>query len=93
MGAGVSVPVSAPREMNSEALAEAIFADLHEYQCEFGNLPVDELVFQAKCYFDSQPTRQPEQWIRSIIAKRDENGDGWISQHEFALAIDALRRC
>lgn len=87
----IQMPISAPLEMEAGTLAEQIFSQLSTD--EFGKLPVDELVWQAKCWFETQPTVQPEAWIRAIIAKRDLDGDGWMQQEEFAAAVEELRRC
>ena len=43
------MPISAPLEMEAGTLAEQIFSQLSTD--EFGKLPVDELVWQAKCWF------------------------------------------
>lgn len=89
MGAGSSLQLSAPRDMTSSDLAAAIYQDLGVPE---GDMCSDELVFQAKSWFDQQPTVQPESWIRSIIDQH-QDGQGNVSQHEFAYAIDRLKQC
>ena len=58
-----------------------------------GVLPVDQLVSEAKSYFDTRPTSQPVHWIRTMITKFDDDCDGMLDQEQFLHAVAALRRC
>jgi Ca2+-binding EF-hand superfamily protein len=58
-----------------------------------GLLPVEDLVQQAKAYFDSRPTSQPEEWIRAMIVKADTDADGMLDLAQYSQAVELLRRC
>ena len=77
--------------LDNAGISANVFAMLDERQT--GALTVDALVQVAKEHFDSQPTTQPESFIRSIISGYDGDGDGALDENEFATAIEVLRRC
>ena len=89
-GAAASTATLDPATATSAELA-ALFAELDVEAT--GLVPVDDLIMQAKRYFDAQPTSQPETWIRSIILKYDHDRDGLIDAVEFEEAVLALRKC
>ena len=92
---GSAASTFAFQEMNAAldnaSIAANVFAMLDANKT--GMLTVERLVQVAKEHFDSQPTTQPESWIRSIINGYDDDCDGALSEEEFANAIDSLRRC
>ena len=90
MGAGASTAGADLSSATDDELS-ALFAEMDLRQA--GTLPVTDLVSQAKTYFDSLPTSQPETWIRSIITKFDDDRDGFLDQQQFVSAVAALRKC
>ena len=79
----------------SEADAATIASDCFvEYDaCQSGLVSVDTLVAVTVNYFATLETHQPENWIRALVGKQDVDGDGHLSEVEFATAVDSLRRC
>ena len=91
MGAAASTGARVDLATASDEVLSEVFAELDVDRT--GHLPIDLLVFEAKAYFDSQPTSQPETWIRSMIMRCDQDEDGYLNLDEFNAAIAALRKC
>jgi len=72
-------------------IAARIFAELDVHQT--GILHCEDLVHLANEFFHTQPTVQPESWVRTQIIKHDADGDGALNMDEFCWAVDSLRRC
>ena len=72
------------------ALAARLFAGLDTQQ--LGRIPVEALVQSVRAHFHTQPTEQPEHWVRTLIVKNDSDRDGELTETELAHALSCLVR-
>ena len=71
-------------------LAARLFAELDTQQ--LGRLPAEALIRSVRAHFHTQPTEQPEHWVRTLIVKSDGDRDGELEPSEFAHALSCLVR-
>jgi len=72
------------------ALAARLFAGLDTQKR--GLLPAEALIHSVRAHFHTQPTEQPEHWVRTLIVKNDSDRDGELTETELAHALSCLVR-